>query len=134
MNIKPQFMKLSKVRFNLSRGTRYMKWKVETPEGVAYLDPDKHQLLLSNCQLKNNAKTATRIHEGANKTVCSWISCDEVQILEAGCLSMLNTEDRVHYNPRITPNWVFRGENADGLRIPTIVSSGRNVYAIFSSQ
>ena len=51
-----------KVRFNLGRGKNYMKWKVQYPSGnVEYFNPSDVQLILKNCQLKNNRKTAEKI-------------------------------------------------------------------------
>ena len=51
-----------KVRFNLSRGANYMKWKVEYPDGTKeYLSPETHRLIMTKALLKNYKKTAQKI-------------------------------------------------------------------------
>jgi hypothetical protein len=56
-------MKSIKVRFNLSRGVNYLKWKVEYPDGnVMYYYPTGVQLIMGDCTLKNYKKVAEKIH------------------------------------------------------------------------
>lgn len=117
-----------KVRFNLGRGKNYRKWKIEYPNSEPkYLNPDEVNLIMEGCLLKNYKKTAQRIYEGANKTVCSWIICDNVIInppkphLEGKTVS---------YNPRIKPHWVYDGNDADNFTFNTLISSGREIYSV----
>jgi hypothetical protein len=121
-------MNSCKVRFNLSAGPRYMKWKIETPDAVSYLDPSEVKIVMHRCTLKNRSKAAKKIYEGAHKVVCSWILCERIEIQQPDELQV-NTVDQVYYNPRISPNWIFRGENADSLAFDKLVTSGRNVYS-----
>jgi hypothetical protein len=122
-------MKSTKVRFNLGAGKNFMKWKIERPNGsISYHSPEEVQLIMSGCVLKNQKTTALKIFEGANKTVCSWILCDEVEIINNPGLIKVNDSERVSYNPRVVPNWMFRGSIADGMRFNKLVSLGNKVY------
>jgi hypothetical protein len=136
-----------RVRFNLSKGVNYMRWKVTHPDGeVEYLDPNKVRLTLKNCHLKNNPETAAKILAGANKTVCAWILCDDVIVKEApdrlsrfrksiGLISKtgryLEEWKRLRYNPRVAPNWMFRECNVDFAKFNRIESRGDRLYVIY---
>jgi hypothetical protein len=129
-----------KVRFNLGAGKNYMKWKVEGPEGVVYYSPDEIQIVMSNCQLKNQRKTAQKILEGAHKTVCAWIKCEHLVIKAFNIENLVITENKafdeesviqLKYNPRVLPNWfINEGENADNMIVTTVFSSGRKLFAL----
>lgn len=119
-----------KVRFNLGAGKNYMKWKVEGPEGVVYYSPNEIQIVMSNCQLKNQRKIAQKILEGAHKTVCAWIKCEHLVITEN---KAFNEESviQLKYNPRVLPNlFINEGENADNMIVTTVFSSGRKLFAL----
>ena len=75
-------MKYHKVRFNLSRGENYMKWKVMYNNGwVRYYHPSEVQLVLRKCILKNSKATAMKIFTGVTtKVVCAWVLCQELEI------------------------------------------------------
>ena len=120
-----------KVRFNLSAGKNYMKWKVEYPDRKPeYYDPNEFQLVLGGCTLKNHKKTAQKIHDGANKTVCAWVLCSSIAIYKAG---KYNTDNlpQIKYNPRVRPNWMWDDEVMDGRTLPTMVT---NVNKLFYHQ
>lgn len=120
-----------KVRFNLSRGKNYMKWKVAYPDGnIEYLDPNKVDLLMKKCKLRNSMKTAQKIFDGENKTVCAWILCDDVVISE-NQKEPLEENGRLRYNPRVKPNWDFRDVNVDGKQFCVIESRGSKLYIIY---
>lgn len=121
----------TKVRFNLSRGKNYMKWKIAYPDGsIEYIDPNKSDLTLKKCRLKNNPKAANKILLGANKTVCAWILCDDVIIAERNS-SDLEEVQRLRYNPRVAANWNFRDVNVDGKDFHLIESRGSKLYIIY---
>jgi len=121
-------MKSIKVRFNLGAGKNFMKWKIERPDGnVSYHSPKEVQLVMAGCVLKNQRSTALKIFQGANKTVCSWILCESIEI-RVPTISKINELDRVSYNPRVTPNWIFQGSVADGTRFNNLVSLDNKVY------
>lgn len=116
-----------KVRFNLSPGKNFMKWKVEHQNGmVEYLSPDDVQLVMSGCVLKNHKKTAAKIFEGAHKTVCAWILCDDITILSE--TKITDNLQQVKYNPRVQPNWVIDGEIVDNNKVEKLHTFGKGVF------
>jgi hypothetical protein len=125
-------MKKIKVRFNLGAGKHYMKWKIEGPLGVEYHDPNLVQLVMNNCQLKNNKKTAQKIFDGTHKTVCAWVLCDSVSInyLDTPHYEVLHGLNQIKYNPRISPNWMLNDCNCDGFKIKRIVSTNNKLYTL----
>jgi hypothetical protein len=124
-------MKRFKVRFNLGRGENYMKWKVQYPGGsVEYYSPSDVQIIMQECTLKNYKNVAKKIHEGSNKTVCAWVLCRILNIRKSNFIQADTIGEVVKYNPRVEPNWVLGGENADGLSIDKLVSVDFNLYKI----
>jgi len=120
-----------KVRFNLSKGKNHMKWKIAYPDGsVEYIDPNKSDLTLKKCRLRNNPKTANKILLGANKSVCAWILCDDV-IIKDKLPEDLEEVQRLRYNPRVAPNWNFRDVNVDGKNFHLIESRGSKLYIMY---
>jgi len=108
-----------------------MKWKVAYPDGnIEYLDPNKVDLLMKKCKLRNSMKTAQKIFDGENKTVCAWILCDDVVISE-NQKEPLEENGRLRYNPRVKPNWDFRDVNVDGKQFCVIESRGSKLYIIY---
>lgn len=117
-----------KVRFNLGRGINYRKWKVDYPDmAPQYFDPNEVNLIMEGCLLKNYKKVSLRIFLGSNKTVCSWIICDKVLVVPSGLYVDGKT---VSFNPRVEPNWVYEGKDADNFIFPFITSDGRELYVI----
>jgi hypothetical protein len=117
-----------KLRFNLGRGKNYRKWKIEYPDSKPiYLDPNEVKLVLEGCLLKNYKKTAQRIYDGLNKTVCSWVICDNIIITKP--IPHLGGKV-ISYNPRVKPHWVFEGNDADNLTFDNIISDGRQLFVI----
>lgn len=121
-----------KVRFNLGAGKNFMKWKVEGPDGVAYYAPTEVQLIMHNCQLKNQRKTAEKIHEGAHKTVCAWVRCESLSIRTTDFMQPSDYVDtfQVKYNPRKFPFW-FKDEetNIDNEVRSLIVSVNNKLFS-----
>ena len=118
-----------KVRFNLSAGKNYMKWKVEYPDRKPeYYDPKEFQLVLGGCTLKNHKKTAEKIHQGASKTVCAWVLCTTIAIYKAGSINMDGCE-QIKYNPRVRPNWMWGDTNVDGCSLPQMVSESNRLFS-----
>jgi hypothetical protein len=126
-------MKKIRVRFNLGQGKNYMKWKIEYPDGrIEYHVPSETQLILDGCILKNFKTVAKTIFDGANKTVCAWVLCDKITIIKE-CFTQFDDKEqtnRIRYNPRVTPHWMFEGEIADGKRFDLIASVDRGLYNI----
>jgi len=121
-----------KVRFNLSRGVNYMKWKVQYPSGdVEYHSPTEAQLIMKDCQLKNSRKTAVRIFNGENKSVCAWILCDDIEIKFDGYeqFDTMNL-DLLKYNPKRLPFWVMNDDSSplDGNNFKEIGTVDYKLY------
>ena len=115
-----------KVRFNLGAGEHYMKWKVTSPDGkVNYYDPELVSLHMYDCKLRNHPTTAKKIHDGANKTVCAWIDCDDVRIYP----KFEFEAEPVIYNPRNAPHWCdINGKNVDNKKYKHLYTNHKKVY------
>jgi hypothetical protein len=116
-----------KIRFNLSRGANYMKWKLEYDGHVEYYDPQHTQLILLNCKLHNNRATAEKIHAGENKSVCAWVRCGGLNILHDNDIDMRKGK-QLNYNPKKKPFWSCGNKNVDGKEFKTIYSNGKQLY------
>lgn len=117
-------MKNAKVRFNLGAGKNFMKWKIEHSEGTIYLEPSEVFLRMTNARLRNQKGTANKIKEGANKTVCSWVLCDTVEIISEAYIG-----SQVRYNPRVNPFWMdAEGNNIDGTTHEVLYTNIKNIY------
>lgn len=119
-----------KVRFNLSKGKNYMKWKIWSKTGTEYHSPDKVQLIMKNCTLKNNRKTAEKILAGEHKEVCAWIVCESISFKHKGIdnFAVPNKVEPITYNPRVKPHWVYDSLDADGKSFSTIVSFNNKLF------
>ncbi len=116
-----------KVRFHLGKGKHYQQFQITKPDGEKiYYDPSLVQLRLMNGKLVNHPKVAQHIHDGANKTVCSWIECDSVYPLQESLSTAGATEAR--YNPRWKPNWMVNGEIADSNIYDLLYTVGKRVF------
>lgn len=114
-----------KVRFHLAQGENYMKWQVKNHKGeVTYHDPQEVTLAMYECKLVNQQGTAQKIFDGANKTVCAWIECEGICILDPTEI----TDNKVSYNPRVAPHWMMNGVVVDKVRFNYLRTSGRGVY------
>ena len=125
-------MKSIKVRFNLAAGKNYMTWKIDIPgQPARYVSPDAVQLRMTGCTVKNQKSTASKIHQGANKSVCAWILCNEIDILadlRIPSVRQLKDHEQLSYNPRVQPNWLCGGQNVDGASYDNIVSMGKTLF------
>jgi hypothetical protein len=122
-----------KVRFNLSSGKNYMKWKIEYPDGTKeYLSPSECQLIMYNALLKNYKTVAEKIFNGGEKVVCAWIMCESIEIIREHPFTLINEGEinRLSYNPRITPNWVCNGCDVDGFEFNKVISINNKLYVI----
>lgn len=118
-----------KVRFNLSRGKNWMKWKVEYPDGeVEYFDPETNYLSLMGCTLKNSRRTAQKIFQGEHKTVCAWILCESIRVKRFPSFPR-DESRRLRYNPKVAPYWTEGEKNVDGEDYLFVHTIGKEVYA-----
>lgn len=117
-----------KVRFHLGLGKNYMMWRIEDmrTREVIFISPSDISFKMTDCKLYNQKSASKKIHNGANKTVCSWIMCEDIVRIDESLPFM--GKDRVSYNPRITPNWELNGQNVDGKEFFNLVTLGNKVY------
>lgn len=118
-----------KVRFNLGRGDRYMKWQIKDGKSVKHFDPKDVTLVMHGAKLVNHPTTAQKIFDGANKTVCAWVECESIEIFDKGSSMRVIENLQVSYNPRVAPNWKFKGQNVDKATFSTIISRGNKLYS-----
>lgn len=88
-----------KIKFNLGAGEHYKKWQVKDGKNVFHFNPDKVTLVMYDCKLRNHVETATKIFNGANKTVCAWIECSRLEVIEATSY----VGEQISYNPKLDP-------------------------------
>jgi hypothetical protein len=117
-----------KVRFNLGRGANYKKWKIIYPEGlIVHHNPNEVQLILKTCRLINQKNQSKKIFDGANKSVCAWVLCEEIEI-HYGKPFNVSDNPEIRFNPRIKPNWVVDGVESDNLLIREVVTDENKLY------
>jgi hypothetical protein len=110
-----------KVRFHLAKGDYYRHFQITFPDGRRkYYDPESTFIYMDNARLYNNCRVAEKIYGGRNKTVCSWIECDDVEV--ESILGSLFSPDptptadgkiELKYDPRKNPHWLENGKNVD---------------------
>jgi len=121
-------MRKIKVRFNLSKGKNFGKWKIWSKSGCEYHSPEIVQLILYNCQLKNNRKTAQKIYDGENKEVCAWILCESITINHLDQFKNLQSNIQIKYNPRKNPYWDINNIDSDNLILEKIFTNEKKIY------
>jgi len=122
-------LKRYRVRFHLAKGDNYMKWQVfDKLHGTKdYYDPDTRSIIMRDCLLGNHATTAKKIFNGDNKTVCAWVACNEVRVVDS--VPTIGRLTHYKYNPRKNPHWhTDRLMNADNLKFNVMVTNKRKVY------
>ena len=130
-----------KVRFHLGRGKNFMKWQVtsnlNTGDGtgakhvVSYVDPQDNQLAMLGCKLSLQPTAAQKIHDGANKTVCAWIECESVQVLEVNRLKPNEQDYRIKFNPRQNPEWTDGYNNVvSGNEYEILFTNDRTLWVV----
>ena len=130
-----------KVRFHLGRGKNFMKWQVtsnlNTGDGtgakhiVSYINPQENQLAMLGCKLSVQPTAAQKIHDGANKTVCAWIECEAVQVLEVNRLKPNEQDYRIKFNPRQSPNWTDGYNNiVSGNEYEILFTNDRTLWVV----
>ena len=115
-----------KVRYHLQRGPNYKQWQFRHNDTVWYHDPAYRPIVIKNCRLKNNRRTAERIYNGENKSVCAWVNFDSMELLEPG--KKIEGMTKVNDNPKEAPFWRVNGQNADGCRFEELVLTGDGVF------
>ena len=113
----------------MQRGVNYRKYQIKTPDNdrVKYYSPDDVQLVMVNAKLVNHKGTARRIYEGANKTVCAWVECDDLKVIPKGEVN-INQMQKITYNPRTSPYWMMNEMTVDGRSFNVLYTYGNRIY------
>ena len=122
-------LKRYRVRFHLAKGEHFMQWQVFDKKNNTkeYHDPETCSIIMRNCMLGNQPATAKKIFNGDNKTVCAWVACEEVVVVDS--VPSLNRMEHYKYNPRKNPHWFTDNtNNADGRKFKVMVTNKRKVY------
>lgn len=117
-----------RVRFHLGQGNNYMKWRVEnTISGeTRFINPNTHRLIMRHTKLYNQVTASQKIHCGGNKTVCAWVMCGTVDVVELDEPSQLH--NIVSYNPRKVPFWRSQeGNNIDKECFAILFTLGHSI-------
>jgi hypothetical protein len=123
-------MKKNKIRFHLAKGEHFMHWQIKYVDGtIKYFNPQEFQLVLFQCTLKNQVKTAKQIcYEGINKTVCAWVEAAEVVVSTIIDPDVTDAMD-IFYNPRVLPHWHSKDKrDIDGLICNQITSIDNKLF------
>jgi len=115
-----------------------MKWQIKylgTEDGrddrVSYVNPLDNQLAMLGCKLSVQPTAAKKIHDGANKTVCAWIECEEVQVLSVDRIKPNEQDYRIRFNPRVSPNWIDENNTiVSGEQYQILFTSDRTLWAV----
>ena len=124
-----KYLKRYRVRFHLAKGKNFMKWQVfdKLHNTKDYYDPDTRSIIMRDCFLGNHATTAKKIFDGENKTVCAWVACNEVCVVDSA--PTVGKLTHYKYNPRKNPHWhTDTLNNADNLKFNVMVTNKRKVY------
>ena len=81
---------------------------------------------MKGCKLKNRPHVAKLIYQGANKSVCAWIECDDLWIKEHS--PIVGEASQIAYNPRNAPYWVEDGQNVDGKLYAFLHTHQRGIF------
>lgn len=123
---------MKRLRFNLGRGPWYKMWQIKYDDSdrVDYYNPDIFTFIIKNGTLNNKRKVAEKIYNGANKTVCAFISFNEGDFSDLNSINLAECT-RIYYNPRICPHWTDSKNkiNLDGYT-GDIVINGKELYIL----
>ena len=131
-----------RIRFHLQNGPHFMHWQVrDNVSGeVVFLPPETHTIHAESCKLRNRPRAATKIFDGANKSVCAWVDAERIHITDLGehgypakreAVARQLDFDQVRFNPKTAPNWVDNnGENVDGAEFRELYFCHRSVFVM----
>ncbi len=118
-----------KVRFHLGPGENYKHWQVRNTftNSVEYYDPNKVQILLSKCVLKNELKTAEKVFAEQKRDVCGWVQCENIEV----SLNFVKPSGRrLLYDPKINPHWQYEDipDNLDRMTFENLITFGKGIF------
>ena len=118
-----------KVRFHLGPGENYKHWQIRNiiTNIVEYHDPNKVQLLLSKCVLKNEIKTAEKVFSEQKRDVCGWVQCENIEVSYD---FVKPSGRRLFYDPKISPYWQYEDDlaNLDRMGFENLMTFGKGIF------
>lgn len=118
-----------KVRFHLGPGENYKHWQIRNiiTNSVEYHDPNKVQLLLSKCVLKNESKTAEKVFSEQKRDVCGWVQCKNIEVSYD---FVKPSGRRLFYDPKISPYWQYEDDlaNLDRMGFENLMTFGKGIF------
>jgi hypothetical protein len=118
-----------KVRFHLGAGENYKHWQIRNilTNSVEYHDPNKVQLFLSECTLKNEYKKAEKVFAEQKRDVCGWVYCENVEVSYD---FVKPSGRRLFYDPKISPYWQYKDDpsNLDGMEFENLITFGHHIF------
>ena len=127
-----------RIRFHLAKGKHYKHWQVTNmnTKHVSYYDPNAYSIEMLNCKLGNHPTTAKKIFEGAHKTVCAWVDCEDYQMFYPDVAQKVveyftatSDFEQYSYNPRKQPYWVDEDKkDVDNMEINRLVTLKNRIY------
>jgi hypothetical protein len=127
-----------RIRFHLAKGEHFMHWQVrhKKTKKVVYYDPNEMSIEMLNCKLGNQPSTANKIFEGANKSVCAWVDCEDYKLFPLDVaekvieyFSNAGELENYMYNPRKNPHWYTTlDDNVDNRLVNRIVTLNNKIY------
>jgi len=118
-----------KVRFHLGPGENYKHWQIRNiiTNSVEYHDPNKVQLLLSKCVLKNESKTAEKVFTKQKRDVCGWVQCENIEV---SYNFVKPSGRRLFYDPKISPYWQYEDDlaNLDRMGFENLMTFGKGIF------
>jgi len=88
-----------------------------------YLSPELYDITLYNSTLKNNSKSSNKIYNGANKFICVWVECEDINIEYVSEYELTDEYEKISFNPN---NGI--GENIDGLLFEELKTNKNKIY------
>jgi hypothetical protein len=128
------------VRFHLGRGPYYKYWQIrdldDKDTGPKYIDPETSQLVLVDCELVCNERTAKKVHAIGRKDVCGWVKCEHVYWHDLHISNPINIDGYSHltFNPIVDPHWRIKGSDytVNGLTTEKLVTFRNKIYCPLS--
>ena len=130
------------VRFHLGRdkdysgNSHFMHWRIEkmSIECVGFTPTEGFVFVMTNAFLRNRLGAAKKIHSGKTKTVCAWVECEAIELVETKDFQVQG--QRVHYSPAKLPYWHLKhtegnkeiNTNVDYTQYERLISVNNQIF------
>ena len=130
----------SEVRFHLSGGKNYMHWQVTVKQrgrviDVYYYDPNKYQLEMRDCRLRNRPNKAKQVYDSGKHDVSGWIRSNEIMLRQSFYpILPIDNLEKLYYNPLRDPHWRRESDSNefvwDETEYASLITHGKQVYIL----